>query len=69
MHLHTTTTLGLCYAASGVNQVLAADNSVVDMTCDSENPAIMLVADRSLDAERMRDFAIALGSSDLYPNA
>ena len=29
----------------------------------------MLVAGRTLDAERMRDYAIALGSSDLYPNA
>ena len=29
----------------------------------------MLVAGRTLDAERMRDYAIALGGSDLYPNA
>tara|TARA_B100001093_G_scaffold293505_1_gene280024 strand:+ start:507 stop:1079 length:573 start_codon:yes stop_codon:yes gene_type:complete len=39
------------------------------MTCDSEKPVIMLVAGRTLDAERMLDHAIALGSSDLSPKA
>ena len=40
-----------------MNHALAADNSEIDMTCDSEK--------LTLDAERMRDYAIALGSSDL----
>ena len=61
--------LGLCFAALSMNHALAADYSEIDMTCDSEKPVIMLVAGRTLDAERMRDSAIALGSSDLYPNA
>ena len=61
--------LGLCCAALGLNQSLAADSTDIDMTCDSEKPVIMLVAGRTLDATRMRDYAIALGSSDLYPNA
>ena len=61
--------LGLCYAALGLNQSLAADSTDIDMACDSEKPVIMLVAGRTLDATRMRDYAIALGSSDLYPNA
>ena len=65
----TKISLGLCCAALGMNQALAADNTEIDMTCDSEKPVIMLVAGRTLDAERMRDYAIALGSSDLYPNA
>lgn len=52
-----------------MNHALEADDSEIDMTCDSERPVIMLVAGRTLDAERMRDYAIALGSSDLYPNA
>ena len=65
----TTMTLGLCCAAVGMGQVFAADTTENDMTCDSERPVIMLVAGRTLDAERMRDYAIALGSSDLYPNA
>ena len=56
--------LGLCYAALGMNHAVAADDSEIDMTCDSEKPVIMLVAGRTLDAERMRDYAIALGSSD-----
>ena len=57
--------LGLCFAALSMNHALAADDSEIDMTCDSEKPVIMLVAGRTLDAERMRDYAIALGSSDL----
>jgi uncharacterized protein (DUF1330 family) len=60
--------LGLFCGALGMNHALAADTEI-DMTCDSEKPVIMLVAGRTLDAERMRDYAIALGSSDLYPNA
>ena len=59
----------LCCAVLSINQALAADNTDIDMTCDSEKPVIMLVAGRTLDAQRMRDYAIALGSSDLYPNA
>jgi hypothetical protein len=61
--------LGLYCAALGISQVFAADTTEIDMNCDSEKPVIMLVAGRTLDAERMRDYAIALGSSDLYPNA
>ena len=61
--------LGLCCVTLGINNALSADDSEIDMTCDSEKPVIMLVAGRTLDAERMRDYAIALGSSDLYPNA
>ena len=41
----------------------------IDMTCDDTKPVIMLVAGRTLDAGRMRDYAIALQQSDLYPNA
>ena len=59
----------LCCAVLSINQALAADNTDIDMTCDSEKPVIMLVAGRTLDAQRMRDYAIALSSSDLYPNA
>ena len=59
----------LFYLALGLNQSAGADHIDIDMTCDSEKPVIMLVAGRTLDAERMRDYAIALGSSDLYPNA
>ena len=65
----TKTAIGLCFTALGMNQALAADDSEIDMTCDSEKPVIMLVAGRTLDAERMRDYAIALQQSDLYPNA
>ena len=61
--------LGLCCVVLGINHAFAADDSEIDMTCDSEKPVIMLVAGRTLDAERMRDYAIALGKSDLYPNA
>ena len=61
--------LGLCCAALAMNHAVAADNTEIDMTCDSEKPVIMLVAGRTLDAERMRDYAIALQQSDLYPNA
>ena len=57
--------LGLCFAALGMNHALAAADLEIDMVCDSEKPVIMLVAGRTLDAERMRDYAIALGSSDL----
>ena len=69
MNVLTKTAVGLCCAALSINLTLAADNTDFDMTCDSEKPVIMLVAGRTLDAERMRDYAIALGSSDLYPNA
>ena len=69
MNVLTIATIVLCCAALSINQALATDNSDIDMTCDSEKPVIMLVAGRTLDAERMRDYAIALGSSDLYPNA
>ena len=65
MNALTKTALGLCCLALGINHTLAADDSEIDMTCDSEKPVIMLVAGRTLDAERMRDYAIALGSSDL----
>ena len=41
----------------------------IDMACDNTKPVIMLVAGRTLDAGRMRDYAIALQQSDLYPNA
>ena len=69
MNALTKTALWLCCVAPGVNQSLAADSTEINMTCDSEKPVIMLVAGRTLDAERMRDYAVALGSSDLYPNA
>ena len=69
MNVLTKTTIVLCCAAQTTNQSLAAHNTDIDMTCDSEKPVIMLVAGRTLDAQRMRDYAIALGSSDLYPNA
>ena len=69
MNVLTKTIIVLCCAALSINQALAADNTDIDMTCDSEKPVIMLVAGRTLDAQRMRDYAIALGSSDLYPNA
>ena len=52
--------LGLCCAALRMSHALAADDSDIDMTCDSKKPVIMLVAGRTLDTERMRDFAIAL---------
>ena len=44
-------------------------NAASDMACDDTKPVIMLVAGRTLDAGRMRDYAIALQQSDLYPNA
>ena len=69
MNVLTKTNIVLCCAALSINQALAADKTDIDMTCDSEKPVIMLVAGRTLDAQRMRDYAIALGSSDLYPNA
>ena len=69
MNVLTKTAIVLCCAALSINQTLAADNTDIDMTCDSEKPVIMLVAGRTLDAQRMRDYAIALGSSDLYPTA
>ena len=69
MNLVTKSALGLCCAALGISQVFAVDTTEIDMTCDSEKPVIMLVAGRTLDAERMRNYAIALGSSYLYPNA
>ena len=64
-----TLALGLCGAVFTAVCARAEDTGDIDMTCDSEQPVIMLVAGRTLDAERMRDYAIALGSSDLYPNA
>ena len=69
MNSITKTALGLCFAALGVSQVLATNNTNTDMTCDSKKPVIMLVAGRTLDAERMRHYAIALGRSDLYADA
>ena len=48
---------------------LADTHTAVDMSCDDTKPVIMLVAGRTLDASRMRDYAIALQRSDLYPNA
>ena len=69
MNALTKAALGLCCTALVINPALATDGTEIDMTCDSEKPVIMLVAGRTLDAERMRDYAIALGSSDLYPNA
>ena len=69
MNVLTKIAVMLCCAAPSINQALTADNTDIDMTCDSEKPVIMLVAGRTLDAQRMRDYAIALGSSDLYPNA
>ena len=65
----TKTALGLCCLALGIDHSIGADNAEIDMTCDSEKPVIMLVAGRTLDAARMRDYAIALQQSDLYPNA
>ena len=61
--------LGLCGAVLTAVSPRAEDTGNIDMTCDSEQPVIMLVAGRTLDAERMRDYAIALQQSDLYPNA
>ena len=69
MNVVTKAALGLCFAALGVSRVLATNNTNIDMTCDSKQPMIMLVAGRTLDAERMREYAIALGNSDLYPDA
>ena len=69
MNALTKTALGLCCLALSINQSIAADNAEIDTTCDSEKPVIMLVAGRTLDAARMRDYAIALQQSDLYPNA
>ena len=69
MNALTKTALGLCCLALGINQSIAANSAEIDMTCDSEKPVIMLVAGRTLDAARMRDYAIALQRSDLYPNA
>ena len=48
---------------------LADTHTAIDMSCDDTKPVIMLVAGRTLDASRMRDYAIALQRSDLYPNA
>ena len=67
MHALTKSALGLCCAALGISQVFAAGTRKIDTTCDSEKPVIMLVAGRTLDAERTRDYAIASGSSHLYP--
>ena len=69
MNALTKTALGLCCMALGINQSIAADSAEIDTTCDNEKPVIMLVAGRTLDAGRMRDYAIALQQSDLYPNA
>ena len=69
MNVVTKAALGLCFAALGVSRVLATNNINIDMTCDSKKPVIMLVAGRTLDAERMREYAIALGNSDLYAGA
>ena len=32
--------LGLCFAALSMNHALEADDSEIDMTCDSEKPVI-----------------------------
>ena len=40
--------LGLCCAALGMNHAIGADDSEIDMTCDSKKPVIMLVAGRTL---------------------
>ena len=69
MNVVTKAALGLCFAALGVSRVLATNNINIDMACDSKKPVIMLVAGRTLDAERMREYAIALGNSDLYAGA
>ena len=69
MNALTKTALGLCCLALGISHTMAANDAEIDMTCDSEKPVIMLVAGRTLDAGRMRDYAIALQQSDLYPNA
>ena len=69
MNALTKTASGLCCLALGINQSIAANSAEIDTTCDSEKPVIMLVAGRTLDAGRMRDYAIALQQSDLYPNA
>ena len=69
MNVLNKTALGVCCAALVMRHATAAENPDIDMTCDGESPVIMLVAGRTLDAQRMRDYAIALGSSDLYRNA
>ena len=51
------------------NISLADTRAAIDMNCDDTTPVIMLVAGRTLDVGRMRDYAIALQQSDLYPNA
>ena len=44
MNIPIKSALGLCFAALSMNHALAADDSEIDMTCDSEKPVIMLVA-------------------------
>ena len=52
------------------SQATFADTETpIDTNCDDTKPVIMLVAGRTLDAGRMRDYGIALQQSDLYPNA
>ena len=65
MSLCTAALLALLLSQS----TLADTDTTIDMTCDDTKPVIMLVAGRTLDAGRMRDYAIALQQSDLYPNA
>ena len=44
-----------------LSQASSSDSETpIDMTCDDTKPVIMLVAGRTLDAGRMRDYAIAL---------
>ena len=65
--------ISLCMAALLAlllsQSTLADTDTTIDMTWDDTKPVIMLVAGRTLDAGRMRDYAIALQQSDLYPNA
>ena len=69
MNLSIKTVIRFCIALLAIMNAHAEDTGSIDITCDSEQPVIMLVAGRTLDAQRMRDYAIALGSSDLYRNA
>ena len=59
----------LCITLLSISSTRAAETTAIDMSCDGGKPVIMLVAGRTLDADRMRDYAIALGRSDLSPNA
>ena len=69
MNGFTKAILWLSSAALRMKHAFAANTTEVNMTCDSEKPVIMLVARRTLNAEHMRDYAIALSSSNLYAAA